>query len=402
MRADAGDQPGPVGVLPWTTVKARLAVGLCALLGVFGAAAQVRADEEPGALLELTYTPAARAQVAVWIEDGGGRFIRTLALTEAVAYRGIGNRPGASQMNSGYHWPYGRREGVLPVWAHRRASEPGAQPWKRIIFQDRVSEGHASRSSSDQSTDDYYCLSFDQTTTTRDALDAVSCASVFSSDKGRFLTDDDVAASYGEPWADPASGTGRMQALPLTSLYPPRMDAAPCSGGADCYDHEDVAAYAEHARQVMPEIDAVTSATAPGFAPQSLLFSVPPSWPAGVYQVLVEVNVEGDYNDVWSAAAFQTPTTPSGKWASWALMYGYPYRGQPSVVYRVSFELSEVGEATYGTAVPIGRSSWQHWADAYGELESVESMSDDHDGASGSGLDRLQAGGGGDRLTLRV
>ena len=55
-----------------------------------------------------------------------GTFMSTVGLTQAVSVRGIGNRPGAIQMNSGYRWPYGRREGVLPIWAHRRAAAPGA------------------------------------------------------------------------------------------------------------------------------------------------------------------------------------------------------------------------------------------------------------------------------------
>jgi hypothetical protein len=78
-------------------------------------------------VLELGFTPTKRAQIAVWIEREDGTFVETIALTQAVAYRGIGNRPGALQMNSGYRWPYGRREGVLPVWAHRRAAATDAE-----------------------------------------------------------------------------------------------------------------------------------------------------------------------------------------------------------------------------------------------------------------------------------
>ena len=84
-------------------------------------------------VLQLIYTPTKRAQVAVWIEAADGTFLRTVMLTEAVGLRGIGNRPGALQMNSGFRWPYGRREGVLPVWAYRRASAPGAQAFPRVI-----------------------------------------------------------------------------------------------------------------------------------------------------------------------------------------------------------------------------------------------------------------------------
>src|SRR5690606_35772280 len=134
-------------------------------------------------IVEVRFTPTARAQIAIWIESADGTFLRTLRLTEATALRGIGNRPGALQMNTGFRWPYGRREGVLPVWAHRRLS---AQPaFRRVIFQDRASEGYASRTSNDASADNYFCLSFNQGTTSRDALDAVTCASQFNSDKGR-------------------------------------------------------------------------------------------------------------------------------------------------------------------------------------------------------------------------
>src|SRR3954454_18677552 len=124
------------------------------------------------------FTPTARVQMALWLESLDGTRVATLALTEATATRGIGNRPGASQMNSGYHWPYGRREGVLPVWAHRRAAAPGAVTFPRIIFQKRP-EGFASRTCEDSTRDSYFCLSFTAESTRREGLDAISCASVF-------------------------------------------------------------------------------------------------------------------------------------------------------------------------------------------------------------------------------
>jgi hypothetical protein len=166
-------------------------------------------------LMQLEFTPVGSAQLAIWIERASGEFVATLRLTEAVARRGIGNRPGASQMNSGFRWPYGRREGVLPVWATRRASAPGAAKFRRVIFQNRSSEGLASRTSNDFSQDDYYCLSFNRDRSTKEALDAVSCASVFSSDKGRFVTEADVARKYAEPYELTGSREGTMRALSL-------------------------------------------------------------------------------------------------------------------------------------------------------------------------------------------
>jgi len=372
-----------------------------AFVALWSVAVGGSAQDMPGAVLELKFTSAPRAQIAVWLEHADGGFIRTLALTEAVAIRGIGNRPGASQMNSGYRWPYGRREGVLPIWAARRAAAPGARTFRRVIFQDRHYEGLASRTSSDQSVDDYYCLSFDEDTTRRDALDAVSCASVFMSDKGRFITAADVAASYGEPWQDPATAEGSFVPLPLDSLYPPRLDVTRCTNGA-CYDHADVASYVDHAREVMPEIDAVSMATPPGWSEQSLLFSLPADWPTGQYAMWFEINVEGDYNATFDATTHATPVTPDGAWDSWAIDYGYAYRGQPSLAFAVPFELGEQGEVSYSAAAPEGRASWDVWSAGYGALEPLTGISDDPDAAPGSGADRLLLDASGRRATLVV
>ena len=87
-------------------------------------------------------------------------------------------------MNSGFHWPYGRREGVLPIWAHRRAAAPGAMQFPRIIFQNRP-EGYASRTCEDSTHDAYYCLSFSADTTRKDAPGRRHLRDPFNSDKGR-------------------------------------------------------------------------------------------------------------------------------------------------------------------------------------------------------------------------
>ena len=341
----------------------------------------------PNSVVELHFTPTDYAQIALWVERADGEFLTTVRLTEATAYRGIGNRPGASQMNSGFRWPYGRREGALPIWATRRLNQPGAQPFKRVIFQDRDSEGLASRTSNDQSKDDYFCLSFDRSTTTKDALDAVSCATVFNSDKGRFITEQDVANRYAEPFEDLVTHEGRMQPLTLLSLYPPRRDAEYC--GELCYDHPDVALYRRHAREVMPNIDAVTMATPVGDMPQQVLLQVPKDWAPGEYVAYLEINVEGDYNEVHNDQSHPTPRTPEHTWDSWAMTYGYAYRGQPSVVYSVPFVLGEMAELEFATATPDGISSWRTTEAGYGELDPMQGMTDDPLHAPGSGVDRL-------------
>jgi hypothetical protein len=373
---------------------------LAAVVALLSAVRSTRAED----LLEFRYTPVARAQVAIWIEDAAGNFVTTVALTEAVAFRGIGNRPGASQMNSGYRWPYGRREGVLPVWAHRRASAPGAKQFPRVIFQSRI-EGKAARGPadpSDQSPDEYYCLSFQNKRSKRDQLDAVSCASMLTSDKGRYITESDIAAGYVEPYEQMGGEgpVGEMRPLPLHSVYPPRMDVPRCVD-LGCVDSPDLERFASDARDVMPEIDVVTRATALGDAPQQILFTVPENWSAGEYVAFIEVNIEGDYNEHWNDVTFPTPVNPSDLWDEFAIAYGYPYRGQPSVVFSVPFELGNGVGVESATAAPAGRSSWEHWRDNYGDLEPMSddrALSDD----DGSGIDRLRRDANGSRFVVTI
>jgi hypothetical protein len=371
-----------------------LAVAALALWVVMDASAKAQPAQGN---VELSFTPTDRVQIAVWVERDDGAFMGTFALTHAVAVAGIGNRPGALQMNSGYRWPYGRREGVLPVWAHRRASAPGAKQFRRVIFQDRKSEGDASRSSDDHSRDDYYCLSFTQAASGHDALDAVTCASVFSSDKGRFIAEADVQRKYGEPFQNEA-GSGSSRPLSLHSLYPPRRDVTRCTAVGDCFDHEDVASFALHAREVMPELDAISHPTAQGERRVTWTFSVPHDWSREHrYSLFIEANVEGDYNERWGPERFPTPSQPDGGWDEYALGYGYPYRGQPSVVYELPFTIGQA--ATVSVSEPVGYGALQG---EDGELRPIDAtISDDPGKAKGSGADRLRSVGG-SRATLRV
>ncbi|MCA9610225.1 MAG: hypothetical protein KC619_31730, partial [Myxococcales bacterium] len=350
--------------------------------------------------VDLRFTPTARSQLAIWIESADESRFATIRLTQSVSVYGIGNRPGALQMNSGFRWPFGRREGVLPIWAHRRFAQQGTA-FPRVIFNGRASEGNASSAGSvaepRNTPDDYFCLSFQRERSGRDALDAVSCASRFMSNKGRYVTAADVTAGYAEPF-EPTPGSGTMRALSETSLYPPRRDVEACSG-AVCGDHESVGRYATDARAVMPEIDAVTMATPAGDAEQRIVWDVPADWPDGDYVVYVEANVEGDYNDVYNDSTRPTPTGPSGTWDFWAINYGYAYRGQPSVVYRVPFTIASTG-ASADTATAAGFGAL-HGDD--GELHPMDgSIVDDPEGAPGSGADRLRLSGGGTRLAVTV
>jgi len=323
--------------------------------------------------------------------------MQTLRLTEATAVHGIGNRPGAMQMNSGFRWPYGRREGVLPIWGHRRSSSPGSIDFRRIIFQDRRYEGLASRTSNDASRDDYFCLSFDASRSARDALDAVSCASQFNSDKGSFISESQVSDGYAEPY-EATPGNGSMRPLSYASNYPPRRDVLRCSA-AGCADHPDVAVYQDHVREVMPEIDGITMATPAGDSPQSIQFSIPPEWPDGDYRVFLEINIEGDYNDDYNASTHPTPAQPAEAWDYWARNYGYPYRGQPSVVYEVPVTLAPAG----GMFVASSPSGYGALEGQDGDVRPLdETITVDAESAPGSGGDRLRLSSGGNRVTVEV
>ncbi|MEP6654167.1 MAG: fibronectin type III domain-containing protein [Myxococcales bacterium] len=380
------------------TTAARIARGGCAPLLVavllfFASPAHGRTSRT----VEFRFTPTARAQLAIWIEKPDGTFMRTVRLTQSVSTFGIGNRPGASQMNSGFRWPYGRRLDVLPVWAHRRAAAPNAAQFKPVIFQHRTSEGCASNAGcggGDSSLDTYFCLSFSAETTRKAALDAVSCATPFSSDKGRYLTAADMAAGYGEPVE--MNGAGMMRPLEATALYPPRRDGRGCGTAAGCLDHPDATDYAIHARTVMPDIDVITMATPPGDLEQRVLFTIPDDkgqWPdeGDDYVAWIEVNVEGDHNDTFSPDRYGTPHLPTEAWDSWAVEFGYPYRGQPSVVYRVPISVAASG--TFSTAMSAGYGDVNGFGPAAGAIRPMDaSITDDPASAvrAGSGADRLR------------
>jgi hypothetical protein len=354
--------------------------------------------------LVFKFTPTARAQIAIWVESADGTFQSTVKVTQAVTVRGIGNRPGATQMNSGYHWPYGRREGVLPIWAHRRAAAPGAGQFPRVVFQNRP-EGFASRTCEDSTPDAYFCLSFDRRYSSRETLDAITCASPFNSDKGRFLKPSET--NYTEPAV--IDGRHISRVVGPISLYPPRRDVSPCDPGSvpspcqggsnSCRDTVDAAKFAEAARAAMPDIDAVTMATPPAMQ-QSVMYSVPDAWPPGEYVAWLEINTEGDYNATFNGDTLPTPDDNS--WDSWAIGTGYPYRGQPSVVYRVPFSLGD-NSGTFATVAPFGYGSIDGLEPDAGEAHPMDSsISDDPATAPGSGADRLLLGPSGDRLAVEV
>lgn len=353
---------------------------------------------------EVRFSVTRRAQIALWIESADGSRFATLRLTDSVAFRGIGNRPGALMMNSGRHWPYGRREGVLPIWAHRRYDFEGDH-FRRVIFDGRRSEGDASSASSasepSNTRDSWFCLSFDMANNDielgEDAFDVMTCNSIFLSNKGRYLTPEDLALGYAEPWEETA-GVGSMRMLDLVSLYPPRRDLPPCPSGL-CGESADARGYAADARTVMPEIDVVSMATPAEGADVVVPITVPDEWPDGDYVVYLEVNVEGDYAPGWDTTSHPTPRTPTGRWDFWAMSYGYPYRGQPSVLYEVPVTITS-GGGEFTTSIAAG------YGDLHGASGDVTPMDatimNDSAAHPGSGVDRVFADETGARVRVTV
>ena len=73
------------------------------------------------------------------------------------------------------------------------------------------------------------------------------------------------------------------------------------------------------------------------------------------------------------------------------MSYGYPYRGQPSVVYRVPFTLGPA--ATYSTMTPVGFGSVDGTDADPGAMHAMDgTITNDPQGAPGSGADRLRMG----------
>jgi hypothetical protein len=245
---------------------------------------------------KVDFTPEAGLQIAVWLEDPQGNFIDTLYITQSTGSYGLGNRPGREDMDSGIKWPYGRREGVLPVWAHRRGAS-----YPMLDFQDTRDE-YLSHGLEDSSPEAFYCRP-----TLPSEIDIGTCPSPTSTgtDKGVF----DASK---------------------TSYYPPRNDiTSRYKLGTAFTDSADVLMYG-----TMNDLDAVSRATPQGGQPFEILSALDPSLPAGDYVVWVEVSKEFDYNATYNPDTY--PTSPTLAQTE----YGDPYRGQPSVVWKIPFTLA--------------------------------------------------------------
>ncbi|MEZ4362613.1 MAG: fibronectin type III domain-containing protein [Kofleriaceae bacterium] len=282
---------------PRSWLRSSRALGAAALSLGLAAAAPQPAEAEQCRVVEVDLVPTARLQIVAWLEDAAGAYVDTIYITNATGLYGIGNRPGILEFNSGPAWPYGRRETVFPVWAHRHG-----QSFQAVVFQNSsaTTERDLSHPYDQSSRENYFCRPL---RSTEPGWDTGSCASAIYTDKG-------------------------VLSPTQMSLYPPRSDL---QGMRTERDNEAIDLF----RQLNP-FDGVSRATPAGGSPARLSWTIPPTVPAGSYVLWVEVSKEFDHNTTYSVAARPAPSGISyGD-------YGEPYRGQPSVLYRVPFTLSDV------------------------------------------------------------
>ena len=301
----------------------KCAIGLLLLVPTLA-----HADRDVCVDLGVQFLPTDQLQIVGWIEDSQGHYVDTVYMTAKTGRYGLGNRPGRFDFNSNGPdhdtWPYGRRITTFPVWAHRHN-----MTWPMVVFQDAQEDdlSHPFDNSSEEKSPTYCAPQLPNS----DGYDAASCASQGYSDKGHFSATE-------------------------TSLYPPRADmtARKCDTHK-CYDSLDMLSYAS-----LNPFDAVTQATPPGGAQQTLHWSAPPSVDYGDYTLYLEVSKEFDQNATYNF--------PSPDLASYGA-YGAAYRGQPSVVYAVPFTIARTPQSGttkdyVGYGDPNGASGTLHPPDA--------------------------------------
>ena len=232
---------------------------------------------------------------------------------------------------------------------------------------------------------------------TQDALDAVSCASVFNSDKGRYITDADVAARLRRAVrGDGSRRTGRMRAALARRRCIRRARDVEARAAPTASIMPTSPSYRRDAREVMPEIDAVTMATPPGECAAEACCSR--CRQAGRRATTRDASrstskattTPASTTNVSTARPVDCPKVV-GHVGQCATGYGYPYRGQPSVVYCLDFAIGGDSTRSFETAQPTGSARTGTLPPpASARSQPMDGMTDDPVNAPGSGGDRLQ------------
>jgi hypothetical protein len=281
-----------LGLVPLLAIPALADEGVCHVVDV-QLQPQKRTDLRPGKQLP--------PQIVIWVEDGGGNYIDTVFITQQTGTYGLGNRPGRFDFNSAPSWPYGRRTTTFPVWAERKPER-----FDSIVF-NNDQESNLSHPVMQSSDEHHFCRPM---MPEEPGYDAMTCAT---------------------PNVDTEKGT-REPTLP--SKYPPRQDMT----RDPLHDDPSVDTFRD-----MNPYDAISAATpAPGQLAR-IGWSPPFDLPDGDYVMWVEASTEFDHNETYSPTAYPAPTA-----IPW-MEFGEPYRGQPSIVYRVPFTV-DAAEHTVITA----------------------------------------------------
>jgi hypothetical protein len=252
-------------------------------------------DHNPDPGKELMWkVPQIDPQIVAWIESPTGEYIQTIFITQQTGRYGMGNRPGRFDFNSGPAWPYGRRTTVFPVWAHKHGVS-----FPQVEFQTGgdAKDSNLSHELTKSSREPYYCRPLLKN---EPQWDAATCASTAYTDKGVF-------------------GAG-------SSIYPPRSDLSPVLGT----DSPSVQMY-----RSMNPFDAVSQATPRLGELAEISWPMPPTLAVGDYVLMMEVALEQDYNDTFNGKVYPSPLL------QYYGEYGVSYRAQPSVIYRVPFNVSD-------------------------------------------------------------
>ncbi len=304
--------------------------------------------------VSVTFKPVPNLQIAVWIEDASGDYVDTAYVTRLTGALGLANRPGLHEFKSDFRFPYGRRDMVLPVWAHKRNKQygyvvMGGQGGNSVSS--CAANGISGSDCDDltigyhfdvSSPEPFYCSPSGGVTTHVNGMDVISCASSFYGSKGAF--------------ADP----------PMFSLYPPRADL---TSFVDGHDGPDAKNYSR-----INDLTAVSGATPAGMAViDPAITWTPPA--DGQYVMKVEASLEKDFN------ASNNHPSQDDEHAE-LNGYGQNFLGQPSVIYSVPFTVGGVLDIeTSGKYV-----GYSDWDGATGTLHPADTTITD---TPGTGAGRL-------------
>jgi hypothetical protein len=278
-----------LALLPWFAVSDARAdqPGMCRVIDI---------DFTPGGSPASSQDPEIVPQIVAWLEKSSGEYVATLYITDQTGRYGIGNRPGRFDFNSGPNWPYGRRITVFPVWSNRHQLK-----FPQVNYQNGE-DFNLSHPATDSSPEVHYCRPLMQSEST---WDAATCPSMPYTDKGVF-----------------SSGS---------SGYPPRADVI-AALKPQGQDSPSVEMY-----KAMNPFDAVSQASPQLGAATEISWPIPSDLAMGDYVLFMEVSLERDFNSTYSQARYPSPSATEIPWSE----YGVAYRGQPSVIYKVPFTVSD-------------------------------------------------------------